>query len=55
MSVVDRSEGLTTIDLILTIKFATDAAQCAVDRANMNNVIPNVNMLALDLNPRFLD
>ena len=54
ISLVDRSEGSTSIDFILTTRFATDAAQYAVDKANMNNVMPNVNMLDLDRNPRFL-
>ena len=51
MSLVDQSEGSTTVDLILATRFATDAAQYAVDKANMNNVM---NTLDLDFNPRFL-
>ena len=45
------SEGL---DFIFATRSAMDTAQYAVDKANMNNVMPNVNMLDLDRNPRFL-
>ena len=42
---VESSDALIKVDLIFATKSTTDAAQYALERANMNRVIPKVNIL----------